>query len=409
MAGTRFIPFEPEQSFLLPPDLRSWLPEGHLAFFVLDVVKQFHLRPFYKDYDGAEGGRPPYDRQMMVGLILYEYSTGVFSSRKIEAATYESVAFRVVSADNHPDHDTIASFRRRHLKRLGKLFKKVLRLCREAGLVKLGTVALDGTKVQANASRHTAMSWERIGKSEGELEQEVKELLAKAERVDTEEGRRRDGEGTPAEMKRRESRLERLREAKAALEQRARERGDKDRKGGVGKAGDEKAQVIVAAEVTQETNDKRQVGPMVEAIKEEAGAFPRNLLADNGYLSDEQLGGDSVAAYVATKGERAQYKDRCRPVRRRAVGVQTREQRMAAKLSTKSCRAIYAKRKGIVEPVIGQIKHCRGFRQFLLRSLLHVTEEWKLICTTHNLLKLWRYARRPPRPSGRRAWVKAAG
>lgn len=441
MSGTRFVPFEPDQGFLLPPNPREWLPESHLAYFVLDVVKQFDLRQFYKDYDGSEGGRPPFDPQMMVGLIIYAYCTGVFSSRKIERATYESVAFRVVSADAHPDHDTIAAFRKRHLKRLGKLFKKVLRLCQQAGLVKLGNVALDGTKLQANASRHKAMSWGRILKTEGELEQEVKGLLARAEGVDREEGRQADGEDLPEELKRRQGRLERLREAKAALEQRAMDRQKEEGKrkapaagGGQEKQGkpkekeqynftdpdsrimldkatnsfeqsyncqiavDGKLQVIVAAEVTNEPNDKRQLAPMVAQIQEEVGELPKRVIADNGYCSDEQLAAvpGRVDAYVATQSERAVYKDRGIAERGKVPADATREGRMARKLRTKRGRSIYAKRKGIVEPVFGQIKHARGFRQFLLRGLENVTQEWKLICATHNLLKLFRHTWVPP-------------
>jgi hypothetical protein len=262
---------------------------------------------------------------MVVGLILYAYSTGVFSSRKIERATYESVAFRVVSADAHPDHDTIAAFRKRHLKRLGKLFKKVLRLCQQAGLVKLGNVVLDGTKLQANASKHKAMSWGRILKTEGELEQEVKALLARAEKVDRQEASQADGEDLPEELKRREGRLERLREAKAALEQRAMGRreeqskskakaaGDGQEKQGKPKEKDQynftdpdsrimldkstnsfeqsyncqiavdgKVQVIVAAEVTNEPNDKRQLAPMVAQIQQAVGDRGASEACDRG-------------------------------------------------------------------------------------------------------------------------------
>src|SRR5713101_3241647 len=230
--GKTFRPYELNQRLLLPPDMREWLPEGHLALFVSDVVDALDLAAIFAAYEGEERGQPPYHPAMMVKLLVYAYCTGKPSSRKIERATYEDVAYRVLAADQHPDHDSIAAFRQRHLPALAELFGQVLRLCQEAGLVKLGHVALDGTKVKANASKHKAMSYERMCAAEQQLEQEVAALLARAQAVDAEEdaqyGAGRRGDELPAELARRESRLAKIREAKAALEVEARTRAQGD-------------------------------------------------------------------------------------------------------------------------------------------------------------------------------------
>lgn len=226
----RFKEYAPDQLLLLPPDLREWLPEGHLVWFIRDVVAEVDLRAIRATYDRSRGGQPAYDPQMMTGLLLYAYCVGMPSSRKIERATYEQVPFRVLSADQHPDHDTIAAFRQRHLQQLAALFVQVLGLCRRAGLVKLGHVALDGTKIKANASRNKAMSYGRMRDELERLELEVSDLLAEAEMTDRQEDKRygkgQRGEELPEELRRRRSRIAKIREAKAALEAEARERAE---------------------------------------------------------------------------------------------------------------------------------------------------------------------------------------
>jgi hypothetical protein len=369
------------------------------------------------------------------------------SSRKIERATYESVPFRVLATDQHPDHDTISDFRKRHLKGLGAVFKQVLRMCQRAGLVKLGHVALDGTKVKANASKHKAMSYERMLKSEKDLEAEIANLLKRAQKADEAEdvqyGKAVRGEELPEELQFKSRRLEKIREAKESLEREAREkaeaeareraeRDDGGKKGGRtgGKrpeeakpkpkaqrnftdpqsrimldkssnsfqqcynaqaAVDEQAQVIVAAEVTQDANDKHQLIPMVALIEENTGGLmPKRLSADNGYFTAEHIEAveEKIDLYVATGRIK---KGQAEPtVRGRAPADLSTKQRMARKLRTKKGREVYAKRKDVVEPVFGQTKHVRGLRQFSLRGLEAVRDEWRLMCSTHNLLKLFR-------------------
>ena len=222
---TRFRPYDLNQLSLLPPDMKDWLPDGHLAYFIIDVVGEFDLSGIYASYDSTQGGQPPYDPRMMVNLILYAYCVGIPSSRKIEQATYDSVPFRVLSADQHPDHDTIAEFRRRHLKSLADLFAHVFRLCERAGLVKLGHVSLDGIKVKANASKHKAMSYGRMEKKACELEAEVDRLLALAEKVDDTEdtryGKGSRGDELPEELRHKQSRLRKIRTAMKTLEEEA--------------------------------------------------------------------------------------------------------------------------------------------------------------------------------------------
>ena len=229
----RFRPHDIGQQLLLPPDLRAWLPEGHLALFVSDVVEALDLSEVFASYDEKDGrGKAAYHPRMMTKLLVYGYCIGVTSSRKIERATHEDVAFRVLSADEHPDHDSIAEFRKRHLKALAGLFKQVLKLCRKAGLASLGKVAIDGTKVKANASKHKAMSYGRMGETEKRLEEEVRRLLEEAERVDDEEdakfGKGKRGDELPEELARRETRLKRIREAKEALEKEAKEQAERE-------------------------------------------------------------------------------------------------------------------------------------------------------------------------------------
>lgn len=380
----------------------------------------------------------------MTGLLLFGYCQGVVSSRKLEKATYESVPFRVLAANQHPDHDTIGEFRRRHLSALSGLFVQVLHLCQKAGLVRLGHVALDGTKVRANASKHKAMSYGRMKDKISELESQVAQLLAEAEAADAAEdaeyGRGRRGEEVPEELRFRQRRLEKIREAKAALEAEARaaaqgqseakstddaevaSKGSEEPKPPAEKAQrnftdpdsrimrdgatksfeqsyncqaavDNQAQIIVAAQVTQKANDKQQVKPLIEQMKTNlAGAKPRVVSADAGYFSEDNvkyLENEEIEPYLATGRQKHGMVESVVP-RGRIPSSATVQERMARKLRTKAGKREYSKRKETVEPVFGQIKEARGLRRFLLRGLEAVQAEWSLICTTHNLLKLFR-------------------
>jgi len=453
-----FRRYEPGQLFLLPPDMTQWLPEDHLVYFIRDVVGQLELSEIFDSYDGSKGGFPAYHPEMMVTLLIYAYCVGVPSSRKIEKATYESIPFRVLAADQHPDHDTICAFRRRHLKALAALFVQVLRLCQKAGLVKLGHVALDGTKVRANASKHKAMSYARMEKSVAELEAEVQRLLAEAEAMDASEdsryGKGRGGDEVPQELRFKQSRLAKIKEAKEALEREVskhapeqqaayeKKRRDYDSRAGSRRgrppkapsdkpepkaqrnftdsdsriikmsatksfeqccncqaAVDEAHQVILAPRVTQYANDKRQVKPVMQKLKSNLdGVTPKQLSADSDYYSEDNvtyLAGQQIDAYVATG--KWKHTDRALPAapRGRIPKDATVKQRMARKLRTIKGRKTYSKRKEIVEPVFGQIKQVRGFRQFLLRGFDKVSAEWELICLGHNLMKLFRSGWKP--------------
>jgi len=455
-----YLPYDIDQRLLLPPDMREWLPEGHLALFILDVVAELDLSEIYAVYEAKDArGRAGYHPAMMVALLVYAYCTGKPSSRRIERATYEEVAFRVLSGDQHPDHDSIAAFRKRHLDALAGLFLQVLQLCQKAGLVKLGHIAIDGTKLKANASKHKAMSYERMSEAEQKLEAEVQKLLAEAERVDAGEdaeyGKGRRPEQLPNELKRREDRLRKIREAKAALEQEAKEKAaakaaevqrkvaerereqaetghkrsgrapqmadpeqavpeakaqrnftDPDSRimpDGANKgsfvqgynaqiAVDAEAQVIVAAELTQTANDKQQLVPMAQMIVENVGELAAATSADAGYFSAE-----AVEA-PALKGTNLLV-----PPSRQKRGAELDQgsvtpgaspaERMRHKLASPEGRELYKMRKAIVEPVFGQIKEARGLRRVLLRGFASARAEFMLIALTHNLLKLFRSGR----------------
>jgi transposase len=426
MAKT-YRPYVPEQDLLLPPSLRDWLPEGHLAYFVSDLVDQLDLSGITSAYEDEDRGYPPYHPVMLTKVLLYAYCVGVFSSRKIQRRLAEDVAFRVLAAGNEPDFRTIADFRKRHLPVLQGFFEQVLGLARELGAPRVGRVALDGSKVKANASKHKAMSYDRMGTKTRQLRDEVTQLLAQAEATDTAEdatyGADGRGDELPAELRRRESRLKRIREAKRVLEARAKaeaaatgepvESAKPDPKAqynftdpesrimkgpdgfvqayNVQVAVDE-LQLIVGQAVTQETNDKKQLLPMITTITQQSGDTPTQLLADAGYCSDANLTAiaeTSIDAYISTRKQK--HGERPGPCPRGPLPKSaTIVDRMSRKLHTKTGAAVYAARKGIVEPVIGQIKQARGFRQFLLRGFEKVQAEWSLVCTTHNMLKLYR-------------------
>lgn len=459
MSTKRFRPYDPDQMLLLPPQMRDWLPADHLAYFILDVVGELDLSEIHQAYDGSKGGQPPFSPRLMVGLLLYGYCTGTCSSRKLERATYEQVPVRVLCADQHPDHDTIATFRHNHLPALSRLFVQVLQLCQQAGLVKLGHVAIDGTKLKANASKHKAMSYGRMDEKIEQLEGQIKALMDRAESIDAEEdaryGKGRRGDELPEQLRHKQSRLAKIKEAKAALEAQAREqaaeqqkqrdaenakRGAKGEKpinhrkpprdtpedkaqrnftdpdsrimkdgstkafvqGYNGQAAvDEQAQIIVAADVTQQANDKQQLEPMVEQVKANTGQTPRRVSADAGYFSEDNaayLDQEQIDGYLATgRQKHSGGGESTAPPRGRIAKDATSKDRMARKLRTKRGREVYRKRKQIVEPVFGQTKACRGIRGFLLRGHDAVRGEWQLICATSNLLKLLRHHWQPAR------------
>jgi hypothetical protein len=378
----------------------------------------------------------------MTKVLLYGYCVGVFSSRRIEKRLVEDVAFRILAAGNQPNFRTISDFRKIHLKTLSGLFEQVLKIALEAGAVKLGRVALDGTKMKANASKHKAMSYDRMQEKDKQIRAEVKQLLEQAEAADAEEdarhGRDRRGDELPEELQRKESRLKKIREAKRALEARARDKAaaqgadpeaaaqgadpkaaapkEKDQynftdpesrimKGADGFVQGYNAQavveptlqLIVGQAVTDAANDKQQLIPMLKTMEEQSGQRAHEVLADSGYCSEtnlEQLNADEdparhIAAYIAT--ERQKHDEYRKPCPRGPLPKDaTHVERMKRKLQTKAGKAIYAARKTIVEPVFGQIKHARGFRQFLLRGIDKVRGEWSLVCLTHNILKFYR-------------------
>jgi transposase len=404
------------------------LPEDHLAYFVCDLVEQLDLSAIESVYEEEERGQPPYHPRMMSKILIYGYCVGVFSSRRMQKKLSEDVGFRVLAAGNQPDFRTISDFRKLHLGARQGLFDQVLQIALQAGTMKLGRVVLDGSKVKANASKHKAMSYGRMQEDEKRLKEEVKRRLEQAEATDAEEDARygpdRRGDELPAELARRETRLQRIREAKRALEERAREQAkSKDEPeekakpeakrqynftdpesrilpGADGFVQAYNAQIavepdfqwIVGQRVTQAANDKQQLQPTLEAIRQQAGHTPQAVITDSGYCSEanlQYLEKKKIEGFIAT--DRESYRDRQQPGPRGPLPQgATRVDRMRRKLQTKVGAAIYSRRKTVVEPVFGQIKQARGFRQFLLRGLEKVQGEWAMICLTHNILKLHR-------------------
>lgn len=433
----RYRDYEPEQLLLLPPSLREWLPEDHLAYFVSDLVEQLDVSAIVAEYEQEARGYPPYHPVLMVKVLLYAYCVGVYSSRRMACKLVEDVAFRVLGAGNYPDFRTISDFRKRHLEALEGLFVQVVRICREAGLVKLGHVSLDGTKVKANASKHKAMSYGRMRKEERRLREEIEALLRRAEETDAAEDREygvdKRGDELPEELARRESRLQKIREAMAALEAEAQaagesedqERGPDQQASAEPRKPQEKAQrnftdpeskimldgdkafiqgynaqaaveassqVIVAAAVSNLGVDKKHVTPLVEEIVAVNGEAPAEVSADAGFFSSnnvEWLRERGIDAYISP--DKQQHNDPMEGAPRGRIAKNLSViDRMRRKLKTKRGRQKYRLRKQTVEPVFGQIKQARGFRQFLLRGLEKVNGEWSLICTAHNILKLHR-------------------
>ena len=439
--------WSPNQAYIFPPSPQDWLLEDDLVYFLLDTVATLDLTPIFAHYERELRGQPPFHPRMMVALLLYCYATGTRSSRRIMRRCRADVGCRIIVGDDIPDFRTISDFRKTHLTQLETLFVDVLKLCALAGLVKVGTIALDGTKVKANASRHKAMSYERMQEEEKRLKEEVARLLAEAEAADANEdaahGPDRSGEELPEELARRQSRLAKIQQAKAELEERARREGAEDaaRRQAEGKApaatapadavpepkdqinftdpesrimktsnkgwdqcGNaqavaNEAQIILAADVTDQANDKRQAVPMMDQARENLDAVGVETaigagLMDSGYYSETNtadLEERGIDPYVAT--ERLKHIEEIPPMPRGRIPKDlSAKQRMARKLRTKKGREKYAKRKGIIEPIFGQLKQVLGFRQFSLRGLAAMRSEWRLLCTVHNLLKLWRHA-----------------
>jgi transposase len=439
-----FRPFEPDQLLLLPPSLKEWLPSNHLANFILDLLPKLNLKEILSGYGGPTRGTQPYDPRMMVGLLLYAYCAGTASSRKMAGRCVEDVAFRVLTGNQQPDFRTISDFRKAHLESLRKLFIQVLRLCQKAGLVKMGHVAIDGTKMKANASKHKAMSYDRMEKEEERLKAEVDRMFREAERIDEEEdrlyGKDKRGDELPEELAFRAGRLKKIQEAMEELEREAKEEAERKRKENKGQqaqrgrptkplsgipdpkaqknftdpesrimpssenkgsfvqgyncqaAVENKKQIIVAEDVTQQTNDKQQAAPMLAQVKANTGKHPDQASMDAGYFSEENVNKiEAKEIEPLIPPDRQEHgKDRPEAPRGTIPKDLSVADRMRRKLRTKRGREDYSKRKETVEPVFGQIKQGRGFRQFLLRGLQKVKGEWSLICTTHNLLKLWR-------------------
>jgi transposase len=444
-----FRPINRDTGFLMPPSVDEWLPEKHLARFVVDVIAGLDLRAMLGSYRGS--GEASYHPMILLGILVYGYATGVFSSRKLERATYDSVAFRFIAANEHPDHDTIAAFRRRFLKQIEKLFVQVLLLAREMGVLKMGTVALDGTKIHANASRHSALSYEHAGKIEAQLQAEVADLMARAEAADQADVP--DGMSIPDELARREQRLAEIARARAIIEARAKERHAREqaeydakmaareaktaatgkKPGGKPPAPpvegpgptdqvnltDEESRImpmpgggfeqcynaqavvaagsllVIATDVVQATNDKQQLQPMLSRL----GALPEELckvetlLADTGYFSEANVEACVAAGLdpLIAIGRQPHHP----PLAERFAAMPsppdnpTPVEAMAHRLKTPEGRELYALRKQTPEPVFGIIKSALGFRQFLLRGLENVRGEWNLVATAYNMKRLF--------------------
>jgi len=436
-----------QQQYLLPPSIDDWLPKDHLARFIVEVVKELDLSNIHKEY-GGKGGSIAYHPEMLLSLLFYGYATGVFSSRKIERATYDSVAFRYIAANTHPDHDTIATFRKRFLSELESLFVQILMVAQSMGFLKVGKVSLDGTKIKANASKHKALSYEYANRLQEQLEKEIQTLMQKAEEADNEDSN--DGMNIPEELSRREDRLKVIKEAKAQIEQRAKERYEKEKalydekikkreaqekssgKKPRGKAPKEPtsepnptdqvnltddesrimktsgggfeqcynaqasvehdSRLIVHQHVTQNTNDKQEIGQTLEWFSHHPQLKPPSLLADAGYFSEHNIAqceNNKITPYISFGKEQHNQ-----PLEERLKAEEeppknpTAVEMMKHRLQTKEGKEIYAQRKSTIEPIFGVIKHVIGFRQFMLRGFEKVKGEWSLICIAYNLKRL---------------------
>jgi len=433
---TTFRPCAPDQSLLFPPSPRDWLPEGHLAFFIADTVAALNLASFYAAYEGDGRRNSPFDPQMMVTVLLYAYATGTFSSRRIARKLEEDVAYRVLAAGNCPAHRTIAEFRQQHLAAFEALFVQVVQIAREAGVLRLGALAVDGSKVKANASKHKAMSYGRMCQEDQRLRDEIAALMTQAEAVDAaedaEHGPDVRGDELPVELQRRETRLAKIAAAKARLEARQAEEdrqkgrtpddGRKSRRRPFARdfgvppddaqdnftdpesrimktsqgfdqcyngqiAVDEATQLIVATGLTNCAADQGQLVPVITTAHATPGGAPPEVLADAGYRDEatfQTLETQQITAYISL-GREGKPDVTPNP-------AQEATQRMAARLTSETGRARYRRRKAIVEPVIGWIKEVLGFRRFSLRGVAKARGEWNVICLAVNLKRLHRIA-----------------
>ena len=447
MGERRFIEYDRRQDMLLPPSLEEWLPDKHLARFISDVVDALDLREWEWAYATETGsGAPPFHPVMMLKVLVYGYATGTFSSRKLAAKCVEDVAFRYLTAQATPDFRSLLKFRKRHLQRFERLFVQVVQLAQESGLVKLGRIAIDGSKIKANASKHKAMSYERMCEEEKKLEEQIRQLLEQAQATDEEEERRygsEDGYSLPDALAHREQRLKTIKAARGRLEERARQRSESEvkrreeeareraEKGGNPKrykkepdptpkpkeqenftdpdsrimrdgatkgfvqafntqiAVDDARQIIVATDLDNQACDQGHLLPVLDAVKENTGAYPGEGLADAGYKSEETLKALEqypTEAYVACGREA--YDPRIPCPTEPLPSDATATQRMQRKLLTPNGRKIYRKRKSIVEPVFGWIKNVLGFRQLSLRGQANARGEWHLVCLALNLRRM---------------------
>jgi len=448
MNDPRFIDCDRDTLYLMPPSVQDWLPDNHLARFIVDVVQQLDLRPLENAYAGR--GSDAYSPRMLLSLLFYGYATGTFSSRKLEAATYDSVAFRYIAANTHPDHDTIATFRKRFLDELKSLFAQILMIAHEMGVLKLGSVSLDGTKVKANASKHKALSWQHACRLQEQIRAEVEALIRKAQEADHEN--LPDGMSIPEELARRKERLQSIAKAKEEIQRRASqryaqekeayekkmtERRAKAKKSGKKPPGrppkppepgpkktdqvnltDEDSRImptsggnfeqgynaqagvdmdsllIVESHLTQQPNDKQQLEPALQnlvALPKQLGS-PEALVMDSGYFSEGNVNiceAEHITPYIALGREKHNIPleerfSQPEPLAPHADPVA----RMKHRLKTPEGKQIYAKRKSTVEPVFGIIKEIMGFRHFLLRGIEAVTGEWDLVCMAYNLKRM---------------------
>ncbi len=437
MRPKEYRPYAPDQLLLLPPSLRDWLAEDHLAYFISDLVDRLDLRAIEAAYEDELRGGPPYHPAMMVKVWLYAVCTGVYASRRVARRLQEDVAFRVLAAGNGPDFRTLSDFRKRHLAALARLFEHVLKVAQKAGLVTLGHVALDGTKIQANASKHKAMSYRRMKQEEARLAAEAAALLQRAEEADAADDARYgpdvSGDDVPEALRRREDRLHKIREAMAALEAEARERAEAirtERKAtgrssgppratpregeqynftdpdshimkmtdgafaqayNVQVAVDRRHQIIVATTVTAQAADAPHLPGMIEILRSTLD-LPGRLTADAGYFSEAnvQALADAPIEALIPPDKLTHNAPSPRAPRGRIPTACSPRDRMRRKLQTQAGRRVYRMHKAIAEPVLGQIKAARGFRRFLLRGLGNVMGEWRLVALAHNICKLFR-------------------
>ncbi|MBV8515272.1 MAG: IS1182 family transposase, partial [Acidobacteria bacterium] len=448
--GKRFHACDLNQPFLLSPVMQDWLPANHLARFIAEVCEQLDLSAMLKRYERRDGrGKTAYHPVMLTRLLLYSYAIGVRSSRQIERATYQDLAFRYLAANQQPDHDTIAAFRKEQMEELSRLFAQVLQLCREARLLRVGVLAVDGTKIQANASRAQSVTYAELQVSEQELRERMKQLLLEAEQVDQAEAGTTTVEALPEEYRDAAARLEKIQQAKAALETRAKAEAAKvkqeveaarnagkrpdgalrkrlyrhrselpkaraqgnltDPDSQLMKAGNSggfvqgynaqvavaaESQIIVAALVSQNPDDRNHLLPVLQAVREQR-VEPTQLVADAGYWNTEALQDSAIGAVdvlVPPDASRRQYPQAALPANAPKTEVAWK---MRERLATAEGRRLYQQRQAVVEPVFGRIKEARGIRRFLLRGLASVHAEWLMICMTHNLLKLYKSTLHP--------------